>query len=115
GNAGLYGVAHGAGQGDTATEMLRKAGTVGALNAAGGSVAHGLFGELAPPTSKYLGNKMQDLAGWLKVNSIHPTQTLGEAMDSLPGGIPAVGRELLDRGIGGLTKSGTAKQLATEQ
>jgi hypothetical protein len=60
---------------------------------------------------EYAGNKVQDLAGWLKVNSLHPTPLLGEAMEGIPGGIPAAGRELLDRGIGGLTKGGTAKQI----
>jgi hypothetical protein len=56
------------------------------------------------------GGKLADLAGWLKVNSIHPTPKLGEAMESIPGGKPAVGLELLQRGVGGLTKSGTAEQ-----
>jgi len=61
----------------------------------------------------YAGDKLKNLAGWFKVNSLHPNPLVGEAMASLPGGTPAVGRELLDRGIGGLTKKGTAKQTAT--
>jgi hypothetical protein len=95
------------------------------------TLAGGTIGNLAPVVAgkvanaapvKYLGskigagteyaaNKLQDLAGWLKVNSIHPTPLLGEAMENVPGGVPAVGRELLDRGLGGFTKSGTAKQI----
>lgn len=69
------------------------------------------LGEVAGRSAEALGEKARNLAGWLKVNSIHPTPTLGEAMEDIPGGVPAVGRELLARGIGGLTKSGTAKQI----
>jgi hypothetical protein len=91
----------------------------------------GLVGNQAPVlmsklgqtgAAKYLGQKADDvftasgeglknLAGWLKVNSIHPTPTLGKKMADLPGGIPGVGRELLDRDIGGLTKGKTAAQV----
>jgi len=53
---------------------------------------------------------LKNIAGWLKVNSLHPTPLKAEAMASLPGGVPAVGREVLERGIGGLTKAGTARQ-----
>lgn len=57
-----------------------------------------------------LGGAAENLAGWLKVNSIHPNPKLGEAMEELPGGKVGVGLELLKQGIGGLTKGGTAKQ-----
>lgn len=70
-----------------------------------------LGGKLGEATS-YAGNKVKDLAGWLKVNSLHPVPKVGEGMAAIPGGTPAVGRELLERGIGGVTKAGTAKQAA---
>lgn len=54
---------------------------------------------------------LKNLAGKLKVQSLHPTPTLGEAMGDLPGGKAGVGRELLERGLGGLTKHGTATQI----
>jgi hypothetical protein len=38
-----------------------------------------------------LGERAKDLAGWLKVNSLHPTPTLGEAMEQIPGGRVGVG------------------------
>lgn len=112
GNAGLYGFAHSAGNADDPANFLPDALTEGGVSAAlGGGLS--LAGEtLVAPAARYLGAKAKDLAGWLKVNSLHPTPTLAESMEALPGGKAAVGRELLDRGIGGLTKGGTAKQAA---
>ncbi len=83
-----------------------------------GAVAGGGLGAVAPyvlsglgDAAGWLGGKAKNAAGWLKVHSLHPTPTLGEAMADLPGGEVGVGRELLDQGIGGLTKKGTAVQL----
>lgn len=56
------------------------------------------------------GNAFQNLGGWLKINSLHPTPTLSRALEDLPGGATAAGRELLAQKVGGLTKTGTAKQ-----
>ena len=60
------------------------------------------------------GDKLKNLGGWFKVNSLHPTPTNAEAIAALPGGAPAVGRELLERGLGGLTKRQTANDIAGE-
>lgn len=77
------------------------------------------FGAATPYAANYLGrgfravgDKVRDLAGWLKVNSIHPSASLGGAMADIPGGVPAVGRELLEKGIGGATKQKTAEQIS---
>jgi hypothetical protein len=85
------------------------------LGAGTGLVGGAGLGALAPVAGRLvsgLGDKAKDAAGWLKVNSLHPTPTLGEAMEELPGGRIGVGRELLRRNIGGLTKHGTAEQLS---
>lgn len=112
-NAGLYGGAHGFGRGDTLGESLTNAAIEAPTTAILGGLAHLGLAEAAPVASRYAGGGLQDLAGWLKVNSLHPTPTLGEAMEGIPGGVSAVGRELLDRNIGGLTKASTAKQIET--
>jgi hypothetical protein len=65
----------------------------------------------AAPVMKYLGGKATDLAGYLKVNSIHPTPLLGESMAELPGSVSGVGKTLLRRSIGGMTKAKTAEQI----
>lgn len=70
------------------------------------------LGAKAEQAAVYGADKLKNAAGWLKVNSLHPTPVMSEAMESLPGGGAAVGRELLEQGIGGLTKKGTAKQTA---
>lgn len=86
-----------------------------------GSLVGGLAGGATPYAAEalgkgaqYLGSKAEDLAGWLKTHSLHPNPKLGEAMEDLPGGAVGVGKELLDRGIGGLTKRGTAEQIEKE-
>lgn len=56
------------------------------------------------------GGRLADLAGWLKINSVHPTPTLAETIENLSGGKAAAGVEALKEGIGGLTKGGTARQ-----
>lgn len=88
------------------------------MNTGAGTVLGGLTGGLTPYASKWLGvgakwlgGKAADLAGWLKLHSLHPVPTLGEKMAGLPGGEVGVGKELLERGIGGLTKKGTAAQI----
>jgi hypothetical protein len=73
------------------------------------------LGALAPVASRglvRLGDKAKDAAGWLKVNSLKPNPTTAEAMEELPGGRVGLGRQLLEERIGGLTKHGTAEQLA---
>jgi hypothetical protein len=95
----------------------RAAGTAALMTAipyAVGGAAKGLGwmgGKIADAASG-AGESLKDLAGRLKVNSLHPTPVLAETMAELPGGTAAVGRELLDRGIGGLTKAQTAKQVS---
>jgi hypothetical protein len=90
----------------------------GVLGMAGGGIGYGLqkaapyVGSQLQKVGGYAGDKLKDLAGWLKVNSLHPTPLKAEAMAALPGGVPAVGREVLERGIGGFTKAGTARQTA---
>lgn len=59
-----------------------------------------------------VGQKLQDFAGWLKVNSLHPNPTIAEDMAALPGGVKEVGKTLLRKGVGGFTKNGTAEQAA---
>jgi hypothetical protein len=88
-----------------------------ALGAGIGLVGGTILGGLAPVASRglvKLGDKAKDAAGKLKVNSLRPTPTLGEAMEALPGGRAGVGRELLRRNIGGLTKHSTAAQIERE-
>lgn len=92
---------------------------LGALEDTGaGAVMGGAAGAAAPYVAEgvgrgaqALGNRAQNAAAWLKVHSLHPTPTLGERMADLPGGEIGVGRELLERGIGGLTKKSTAAQI----
>lgn len=72
-----------------------------------GSVASG-----AADAMSWLGGKVANGAGWLKVNSLHPVPTLGEDMAALPGGKIGVGKTLLQKGLGGLTKDSTAEQIA---
>lgn len=62
----------------------------------------------------YAGDTLKNVAGWLKVNSIHPTPALGKKLAALPGGVPGVGKELLERGVGGLTKGQTAAHVERE-
>lgn len=81
-----------------------------AFNRAGDTRAAQYLGTKMEGAAGFVGDKLKNLAGWLKVNSLHPTPLKAEAMASLPGGVAAVGREVLDRGIGGLTKAGTARQ-----
>lgn len=104
GNAGLYGLAHGAGQGDTLAESAEGALKEGALNFVLGGAGQGLFGEALPAAARFGGEKVKDVAGWLKTHSLRPTPTLGEAMANIPGGTVGVGRELLERNVGGVTK-----------
>ena len=85
---------------------------MGALEVGGTAAASALLPYL-PGALVSAGGGLKNLAGWMKVNSIHPTPGLGKKMADLPGGISGVGKELLERGIGGLTKGGTARQ--TEQ
>lgn len=101
GNASLYGILHGYGEGG-----IKQAAIEGPASGAMGALA-----EAAAPAARLAGGKLADLAGWLKINSIHPTPLLGEAMEDIPGGVPAVGRLLLRNRIGGLTKQGTADQV----
>lgn len=61
----------------------------------------------------YLSDKARNLAGWLKLHTLRPTPTLAEKVADLPGGAVGVGKELLERGIGGLTNKGTAAQIET--
>lgn len=84
---------------------------LGSLFGAGAGAAAPYAGELLGRSASWLGGKAEDAAGWLKVHSLHPTPTLGERMADLPGGEAGVGRDLLARGIGGLTKKGTAEQI----
>lgn len=93
----------------TAEDAAIGAGLGGALGGAAPAV-----GAVAGKGARLLGKKAQDAAAWLKVNSLHPTPTLGEAMEALPGGRAGVGRELLERKIGGLTKHATAGQIERE-
>lgn len=91
--------------GNLAPVLMSKAGETGAAKYLGGKLDDGAM---------LAGDKLKDLAGWLKVNSLHPTPTTAEAMASLPGGVPAVGREVLRRGIGGMSKGSTARQASSE-
>jgi hypothetical protein len=102
--------AYGNDRSSSASDTLLNTGLGAAFGAASGYAAP-YVSEGVGLGAQYLGDKTRNLAGWLKVNSIHPTPTLGEAMEDIPGGVPAVGRELLERGIGGFTKAGTAKQV----
>jgi len=113
-NAGAYGVAHGAGTGDTVGESLKNAAVEGATNFVLGGAGHAVASKALPLATKMvggLGEGLQNLGGKLKVTSLKPTPLVAEAMEALPGGEAAVGREVLKRGIGGLTKKGTLKQL----
>lgn len=97
--------------GDVAKQTLASAAAAPALGAVAGWAAPKL-GALVGPTVEKLGSKAEDLAAWLKVHSLHPTPTLAETMADLPGGEVGVGRELLERGLGGMTKKGTATQVS---
>lgn len=121
-NGTTYGLLHGLGQGDTydqATEAAAvEAPVSGLMSLAGHAVANEAISPVAkymwnkaPAAANYLGNKAQDLAGWLKVNSLKPNPVVAERMATLPGGEAGVGRELLSRGLGGFTKKGTEKQV----
>lgn len=68
------------------------------------------IGQYAGDAFAGAGDKIKNLAGWFKANSVHPTPDLGKKWGDLPGGIPGVGREMLDKGVGGLTKGITARQ-----
>lgn len=72
------------------------------------------LGSKADDALTYSGDKLKSLGGWFKVNSLHPTPTNAEAMAALPGGTIGVGRELLERKAGGLTKGGTARDISRE-
>lgn len=93
--------------------------TLGTLaNTTLGGLVGGGLGAVMPYVSnvagrglQYAGGKLGDLAGWLKVHSLHPTPTVAEKMAELPGGEVGVGRTLLDQGLGGFTKKGTAAQV----
>lgn len=69
------------------------------------------LGSKADDALTYSGDRLKGLAGWLKINSLHPVPTGSEAMASLPGGTVGVGQELLERNIGGWTKKATAEQI----
>lgn len=84
------------------------------VNRVAGSGAAKYVGKKLGGAAEYAGEGLKDLAGWLKVNSIHPTPGLGKKMADLPGGVSGVGKELLERGVGGFTKGGTAAQVETE-
>lgn len=64
----------------------------------------------APEATGWLGNQAQNAAGWLKTHSLKPTPLLAESIEEIPGGAPALGRRFLERGVGGVTKRGTAQQ-----
>jgi hypothetical protein len=77
------------------------------LGWAAGQVERGASG-----AADWAGDGLRNLAGRLKVNSLHPVPTIAEDMANLPGGVAGVGRTLLDKGLGGLTKRDTAEQVA---
>lgn len=104
GEAGLSSMFGGA-VGNQAPVLMSRAAKSGAAKYLGGKL---------DDATTFAGEKLKNAAGWLKVNSLHPTPTGSEAMADLPGGTTAVGRELLERGIGGFTKKGTAEQIAAE-
>lgn len=103
----LGGIGQGRGLG---SDLLN--GVVGAgAGAATGAAAPWLAENVLSPAA----DKLRSLAGSLKINSIHPTPAVGRAMEQLPGGRSGVGQELLERGVGGLTKAGTAAQATAER
>lgn len=109
GNGGIYGVLHGAGDGDTNEERLGKALVEGGTNA----ILGGLGEAVAGPTAKFLGNKIKDLAGGFKWSSLKANPAITEAVEMLPGGTNAAGRRALEEGAGGLTKKATAADMKT--
>lgn len=91
--------------GNQAPVLMSKLGQTGAAK---------YLGTKADEALTYSGGKLKDLAGWLKVNSLHPVPKRAEAMAALPGGTSGVGKELLVRNVGGPTKRWTADAAKAE-
>jgi hypothetical protein len=71
GNAGLYGAAHGAGQGDTLGESLQNAAVEGPASALFG-VAGQAAGDAIGPAFRYVGDKTRDFANARAVKATFP-------------------------------------------
>lgn len=121
-NGTAYGLLRGLGQGDTFDQAMEAAAVEAPVSGLTSLTGHTIASEVLSPVAKYMwnkaptaanyaGDKLQDLAGWFKVNSLKPNPVVAERMAQLPGGVPGVGKEVLSEGLGGLTKKGTAKQI----
>lgn len=105
GNAGLYGVAHGAGTGDTLADAAKGAALEGTVGLGAGAAGHLLLGEAVPALASGAADKARGLAAYLQsfANKRAVKATMPMLKDyrgmAAQGRIDDMGQALLDNGI----------------